>query len=79
MAPTSWKSKRAQIARRSQDLPPDAPEIQQLGRELQELRFEDRVARLLDEAPPLSAEVRDRIAALLRPYALGGGDLHAAG
>lgn len=47
----------------------DATEIR---RDLAASRIEDYVARVVDAAPPLTPEQRDRIAALLRPA--GGGE-----
>jgi hypothetical protein len=38
-----------------------------LQRELLAARIEDHICKLVDGAPPLTTEQRDRIAALLRP------------
>jgi hypothetical protein len=70
---TTWKQKRAQLARKSQDHPANHPDLVDLRRELKAQRLEEHIAKVVDSAPPLTPEQRDRIAAILR----GGGD-HAA-
>jgi hypothetical protein len=75
---TTWKTKRAQIARRSQDLPPNAPELIELRQELKEQRLAEYIEHVLAAAPPLTAEQRTRLAELLRPVRLVGGGPDAA-
>jgi hypothetical protein len=67
---TTWEQDRALLARRSQDLPSDHPELTELRRKIKAKRLELHVAEAVASAPPLTAEQRDRIAAILR----GGGD-----
>ena len=62
---------RAKIASWSRYRDPDDPELEEARRNLRAERLADHVARVVDEAPPLTAEQRDRIAAILQ----GGGDL----
>ena len=45
---------------------PDDPELIEARRNLRALRLEEHVTKVLDGAPPLSDEQRERIAALLR-------------
>lgn len=46
---------------------PDDPRMIEAQRDLAAERLHDYVRRIVDTAPPLTAEQRDRIAALLRP------------
>jgi hypothetical protein len=64
------RHKRAQLARESQRLKPDNPKLVELRREFVAERIAENVARALADAPPLTPEQRDRIAAILR----AGGD-----
>jgi hypothetical protein len=64
---TTWQQKRASIARRSQGLPPDHPELVELRRKLKTQRVEEYIERVLSEAPPLTADQRARLAELLQP------------
>jgi hypothetical protein len=65
----STASQRARIAALTRSRPADDPELLGLKRDLKALRLEEHVRRVVDEAPPLTDEQRDRIASLLR---LGG-------
>lgn len=67
--PTTWKHKRARIARLSQDRAADDPELIQERQNLKAQRLEEHIAAVINSAPPLTDEQRDRIAAILR----GGG------
>lgn len=51
-------------------------EAQRLDTEIRTAKLEDYIRRVVDAAPPLTDEQRDRIAALLRPTA-GGPDAAA--
>jgi hypothetical protein len=68
---TTWKQKRAKIAGLSRVLPHDDPKLVEVRRDLKAQRLEEHVAKVVAAAPPLSAEQRDRIAAILRG---SGGD-----
>ena len=50
---------------------PDDLRLPDLRRELRALELEDHIRRIVDEAPPLTAAQRARLAALLSPV---GGD-----
>lgn len=63
---TTWKQKRGTLARRCQDLPPDHPEIIELRRELKAQRLQEHIAEVIESAPALTAQQRERIAELLR-------------
>jgi hypothetical protein len=63
---SSWQHKRAKLARLSRDLPRDAPEVEDARRDLKAQRLEEHVAKVVAEAPPLTPEQKERIAALLR-------------
>lgn len=45
---------------------PDDPRLPELRRDLRVAELEEHIIRIVDAAPPLTAEQRDRIAALLR-------------
>lgn len=72
MPTTTWKQDRGRLARLCQDLPADHPSILELRGELRTKRLAEHVAKIIDEAPPLTAEQRTRIAGLLRPARTGG-------
>jgi hypothetical protein len=63
---TTWKQKRGRLARLSQDLPPNHPDLIEARRELKAQRLEEHIAKVVDSAPPLTPEQRDRIAAILK-------------
>lgn len=46
---------------------PDDPRLPELRRDLRAAELEEHVRRIVDQAPPLTPEQRDRIAVLLRP------------
>lgn len=60
-------SARAKVAALSRSRTPDDPEFIEARRTLAAANLEQHVARVVAEAPPLSPEQADRIAALLRP------------
>lgn len=70
---TTWRTERARIGGLSSrpNRQPDDPELIEARRNLRALRLEEHVRKTLAEAPPLSDEQRERIAALLH---VGGGD-----
>lgn len=67
----SWTHERARVASLTRAInngerPADDPELTEARRNLRALRLEEHVNRVLAQAPPLSGEQLDRIAALLR-------------
>ena len=68
--PSTWTSERARYASLSRSRPADDPELIEARRNMRALKLEEHVARVVAEAPPLTDEQRERIAALLRA---GGG------
>lgn len=70
-SPVSWTSARAKLASLHREHDPGSPVILEARRDLRAARLEDHVARIVAEAPPLTPEQCDRIAALLRPTAGG--------
>lgn len=69
---TTWKQKRAKLARLSQTLPSNAPELRDLRTELKTQRLGEHIEKILGAAPPLTDEQRTRLAELLRPARQGG-------
>lgn len=63
---STWTKERSRLARLHQTHAPDSSEVQDARRDFAAARLEDHVARVLADAPPLTDEQRDRIAALLR-------------
>ncbi|SMG34952.1 hypothetical protein [Agreia pratensis] len=61
----SWTKTRSQIAH-TKRRDPNA-DTTELTRQLKAERLEDYIERVVNAAPPLTSEQRDRIAALLRP------------
>lgn len=57
---------RGRIAGLSRDRSPDDPELLDARRNLRATMLRDHVQKVLAEAPPLTQEQRDRVAALLR-------------
>ena len=64
-ADTTWTHKRARIARLSQSLPPSDPLLVELRTELKTQRTAEYLQQMLATVPPLSAEQRHTLAALL--------------
>lgn len=62
----SWTSERARVASLTRSRQSDDPELVEARRNLRALRLEEYVTRVVAEAPPLTDEQRERIAALLR-------------
>lgn len=69
----SWTSERARVASLTRSRPPNDPDLLNARRNLAAERLADHVARVVAEAPTLTAEQRDRITALLRSGATAGG------
>ncbi len=65
--------RRARVARKSQDHPPDGAELLDLKRDLKAELVAEYIAKTLAEAPPLTDEQRTRLAELLRPVRVTGG------
>lgn len=57
---------------------PHDPRLPELRRDLRATELAEHVRRIVDQAPPLTNEQRNRIAALLRPAGtVAGGGEHA--
>lgn len=71
----SWTHTRSKIAH-AKRRDPDA-DVTELQRQLRAQRLEEHVARVINEAPPLTDEQRHRVAQLLAPHVVvgGGGDV----
>lgn len=65
----SWTHERARIASLTRSRAVDDPELVDARRNLAAEKLAEHVRRVVDAAPPLTPEQRDRIAALLRPVA----------
>lgn len=70
--PNSWTQERARLAVTIRHHPDDADLIAAARRDLKAARAADYVARLVAEAPELTSEQRDRLAAILRAPASTG-------
>lgn len=66
---STWTHERARIASLTRSRKPDDPDLLDARRKLREARLADYITRTVDAAPALTADQRDRLAALLR----GGG------
>lgn len=62
----SWTQERAKVAALTRSRKSDDPELVTARQNLRALRLEEYVRKVVDQAPPLSDEQRDRIASLLR-------------
>ncbi|HEY3924962.1 MAG TPA: hypothetical protein VGL75_10420 [Acidothermaceae bacterium] len=62
----TWTQDRARVASLSRDRAPDDPLLVEARRDLKASRLEEHIRKVVDSAPPLTAEQRDRIASLLR-------------
>jgi len=67
----SWKTQRAKVAALSRSRNSNDPELVEARQKLKALKLEEYVSKVVAQAPPLTAEQADKIAALLRPA--GGG------
>ncbi len=68
---SSWTKERARVAALTRSRNSDDPALVEARRNLRAIRLEEYVARVIADAPPLTPEQRDRVAALLRTS--GGG------
>lgn len=66
---SGWTHERARVASLTRSRTPDDPELVDARRNMRAARAEDYIKRLVDSAPPLNDEQRDRLALLLRPTA----------
>ncbi|MEY4081692.1 MAG: hypothetical protein RL430_2122 [Actinomycetota bacterium] len=62
----SWTAERARVASLSRSRTPDDPALVSARRDLKAARLEDHIRRVVAEAPPLTDEQRDKLAAILR-------------
>jgi hypothetical protein len=62
----SWTHDRARVAALSRDRKPTDPDLLAAKRDLRASRAEEYIERIVNQAPPLTADQRSRIAALLR-------------
>jgi len=62
----SWTAERARVASLSRSRTPDDPALVGARRDLKAARLEDHIRRVVAEAPPLTDEQRDKLAAILR-------------
>jgi hypothetical protein len=62
---------RSRVASLSRSRTPDDPELVDARRELAVANLENYVARVIDAAPPLTQQQRDRIASLIQPAGRG--------
>ncbi len=63
---STWTHERARVASLSRSRTPDDPDLVAARRDLRAARAEDYIRKLVDAAPPLSDDQRDRLALLLR-------------
>jgi len=63
---STWTHHRARIASLSRSRRPDDPDLVEARRDLAAERLASHVARVVAEAPPLTEQQRDRVAAILR-------------
>lgn len=63
----SWTSDRSRVASLTRSREPDDPDLVAARRDLRASRAELYIQQLVEAAPPLTAEQRDRLAALLQP------------
>jgi hypothetical protein len=69
---SSWTHQRARVASLSRSRPATDPDLVEARRELRAAHLEEYITRQLAAAPPLSDEVRQRLALLLQPPTSGG-------
>ncbi|WP_344054452.1 hypothetical protein [Microbacterium lacus] len=61
----SWTTERARVASLSRSRSADDPDLIAARRDLRAARIEDYIQRVVATAPPLTADQRSRLAALL--------------
>jgi hypothetical protein len=64
----NWKHERAVLARRTRDFGPGSPQAVKARRDFEVARLAEHVQRVVDAAPPLTAEQHQRLASLLAPF-----------
>ena len=69
----SWKQERARIAGLTRSRPANHPDLIEARRRMRAELLAEHVAKVVAEAPPLTVEQRERIAAILNV----GGPAHA--
>lgn len=69
----SWTRERARVASLSRSRTPDDPDLLAAREALRSARFDEHIRQLVDTAPPLSAEQRERLSLLLHGSAPAGG------
>jgi len=62
----SWTHDRARVASLTRSRRPDDPDLIAARRDLKASRLADYITNVVDTAPPLTADQRDRLAVLLR-------------
>lgn len=62
----SWTIERARVAGLSRSRPADDPDLLNARRDLRAERLAEHIAKVVDDAPPLTPEQRDRLAVILR-------------
>lgn len=63
----AWTHERARLSALTRHRSADDPDVADARRDLRAARAEDYIRKLVDEAPPLTAEQRARLATLLAP------------
>lgn len=63
---SDWTHYRGKVAALSRSRSDDDPELVDARRNMRAERLAEHIARVVAEAPPLTAEQRDRLAVLLR-------------
>lgn len=69
--PQTWTAQRARVAGLSRSRPADDPELLDARRDLRATRLAEHIAKVVDEAPRLSDEQRDKLAVILRGGRVG--------
>ncbi len=67
---STWKHERARVASLTRSRPATDPELVDARQKLKAERLAEHVAKVVAQAPPLSAAQRDRISVLLRGGAI---------
>lgn len=67
----TWTTERARVAALSRSRDADDPDLTDARRDLRAARLEDYIREVVDQAPPLTAAQRARLASLLT----GGADV----
>lgn len=62
----SWTTERARVAALTRSRTSDDPDLLAARRDLKAERLEDHIRAVVDSAPPLTPEQRDRLSLVLR-------------